>query len=686
MNYTFANQAEIDSLLLLLKEHTQSDSVRATVLNNISLSYADFDPETGILYADSSISLTTKIKHEPKLATAYFAKAYNYAKAGKDSLAIEYYKISYSINEKNGRLQACASIATNTGICHSNLSDYSSALKSYQTAFALQVELGNSVLQAAILSNIGVVYMNMSDYETALEYYLRSLKLYENASDSNNIANTYSNIGILFKNTGNFKKAIEYQQNAVKIYTRTEDDINLAKCFNNLGNIYESINEAENALKSYQNALSINQRANYRFGTASNMANIGILLSNRLELENALDYLTKAYKVFDELGDKINTAFMLHEIGTIYSKAPLSLLRKFKIQDSSTKAIRLKQNALEILRNTGNVALQAEITESLSTLFYRKKDYQQAYEFAMQYSSLKDSVFNIDKQTDIIKMETQFRFDKKEALIMAESDKQQAISSAQIEKEQMIRNYSIAGSMLILLAGTGIFVSYKKRRDAMFEKKEAEFNAEVTSTEMKALRAQMNPHFIFNSLNSISDYINKNDTKSADTYLVKFATLIRQILENSESKEITLSKDLKALENYIQLEAMRLQNKFSYTIYVDSEIDTENTMIPPLILQPFVENSIWHGIANKEKTEGRINISIVREGNMIKCRVDDNGPGLGNFSQTTSAHEKSSMGMKITQARIDILNKIKKSAAEINFSNLTEGLRVEVKLPLISNF
>ena len=109
----------------------------------------------------------------------------------------------------------------------------------------------------------------------------------------------------------------------------------------------------------------------------------------------------------------------------------------------------------------------------------------------------------------------------------------------------------------------------------------------------------MNPHFIFNSLNSVNDYIDKNDTGTASGYITKFAKLMRMILENSEQKEVTLEDDLKALELYMQLEALRLKNKFTYEIKVDENIDCENTLVPPLILQPFVENSIWHGIAKR---------------------------------------------------------------------------------------
>ena len=132
----------------------------------------------------------------------------------------------------------------------------------------------------------------------------------------------------------------------------------------------------------------------------------------------------------------------------------------------------------------------------------------------------------------------------------------------------------------------------------------------------------MNPHFIFNSLNSIADYINKNDTKSADYYLAKFAKLMRGILENSLEKEIPLSEELKILESYIQLEMSRLQNKFGYEITTAENINPENVFVPPMILQPFVENSIWHGLSKKDNG-GKITISVSKTGNLLNCIVED---------------------------------------------------------------
>src|SRR3569833_882638 len=143
---------------------------------------------------------------------------------------------------------------------------------------------------------------------------------------------------------------------------------------------------------------------------------------------------------------------------------------------------------------------------------------------------------------------------------------------------------------------------------------------------MKALRTQLNPHFIFNSLNSIGDYIARHDKETADIYLSRFARLMRMILENSEYENISLADDLKALELYIQLEALRLGQKLLYHIEVDDDIDPELTLVPPMLLQPFVENSIWHGISPKNGS-GCIYIRVKMNAGMVEYTVEDEGIG-----------------------------------------------------------
>src|SRR5690606_35801755 len=156
--------------------------------------------------------------------------------------------------------------------------------------------------------------------------------------------------------------------------------------------------------------------------------------------------------------------------------------------------------------------------------------------------------------------------------------------------------------------------------------------------------------------------------------------IIRQILENSNQDEISLEDDLKIMELYLQVESMRLHNKFTYAIHVDDTIDAANTLVPPLILQPFIENSIWHGISKKD-SKGHIDITIKKDRDMLSCTVDDNGIGRV-LKKDTSLMKSTSLGINITKNRVDIMNKKKNTNGAIKMIDKEEGVRVEVTLPL----
>jgi len=184
------------------------------------------------------------------------------------------------------------------------------------------------------------------------------------------------------------------------------------------------------------------------------------------------------------------------------------------------------------------------------------------------------------------------------------------------------------------------------------------FERQIAEVEMKALRAQMNPHFLFNALNSIKLYVVSNESKTAALYLTKFSKLIRIILKNSKSKLVSLEDELNALELYIQMEQFRFDFRFDYEIKIDENVDKEFTEIPPMLLQPYVENAIWHGLMHKHDGKGELCIRIkIKDGN-IEFIIEDNGIGRAKsmtLKSKTKTHE--SVGMKITANRLNIANK-----------------------------
>jgi ligand-binding sensor domain-containing protein len=246
-------------------------------------------------------------------------------------------------------------------------------------------------------------------------------------------------------------------------------------------------------------------------------------------------------------------------------------------------------------------------------------------------------------------------------------------------------------TLVIITIIFSVYLFYRRRIAFIRkeEEKKTSFNKQLVQIEMKALKAQMNPHFIFNCMNSINSYILENNKKKASDYLTKFSTLIRLILENSDKQKINLADELAMLETYLQLEQNRLDNKFDYHIEVDASIKTIAFEIPPLILQPFIENAIWHGLIHKTE-RGKININILKEPGRLICIIEDNG--IGRTKAALLKEQKvikyQSMGMKVTEDRLRILNRLNLERPSVNITDLfTEtnepsGTRVEITIPI----
>jgi sensor histidine kinase YesM len=206
---------------------------------------------------------------------------------------------------------------------------------------------------------------------------------------------------------------------------------------------------------------------------------------------------------------------------------------------------------------------------------------------------------------------------------------------------------------------------------------------------MSALRSQMNPHFIFNCLNSIKLYTTQNDTVAASNYLTKFSKLIRMALENSRSETVTLDAELESLELYIQMEAMRFKEKLKYSIAIDKNVDSSFIEIPPMLLQPYVENAIWHGLMHREDG-GRIDVGVrvIPNESTLAITIKDNGVGREKAAQLKSktATSHKSYGTKVTGERLDLINQIYKTGASVTTEDLTSngevtGTLVTIKIP-----
>jgi sensor histidine kinase YesM len=234
-------------------------------------------------------------------------------------------------------------------------------------------------------------------------------------------------------------------------------------------------------------------------------------------------------------------------------------------------------------------------------------------------------------------------------------------------------------SVLLTFCGWSLiyFLFHYVRGVRKEERLKIKYKLERTELEAKALRAQMNPHFIFNCLNSIKSLIQEDQKDKSIIYLTTFSKLIRTLFNNADKKEITLYDEIETCKLYLQLEAMRFDAKFSYSVNISPSIDLKSMYVPALIIQPFIENSVWHGIVPKE-ADGYINLSVTRNNGSVEIIVDDNGIGreASKLNKAVSRITHESKGVSLTQSRLRLNNLLQRRQAELDIIDKKDDIGI----------
>lgn len=254
-----------------------------------------------------------------------------------------------------------------------------------------------------------------------------------------------------------------------------------------------------------------------------------------------------------------------------------------------------------------------------------------------------------------------------------------AFALASDSDEDNIQIAILVGLLPVILAFSFIiFVIYRSRRESDFRRRETELKLSKAEGELKALRAQINPHFIFNSLNSIHHFIQSQDPKQASEYLIKFSQLIRYVLESSAKNWVSLEEELEANKNYLDLEKLRRQEDFSFEFRMEEGISAQNCLIPPMLIQPFLENAVWHGVNAK----GTVQLQISKyNSNHLKLWISDNGTEKAEKSEIDLSRmvKKSSMGLQLMEDKFKNLNELRGTQASFEI-NPKAGVGTQVRL------
>ncbi|MEO8209835.1 MAG: tetratricopeptide repeat protein, partial [bacterium] len=526
-----------------------------------------------------------------------------------------------------------------------------------------------------IYGNLSNAYFNLQLHDSAIIYNDKCLRVAEKIGRLDYAATSLHANAIIFLLQKNYDKSIEYFFKAIELFEKLGMQGFVFKAKSDLATAYYSKGDLVNSRKFVNESQEFSILNKDSSTLVQNYSTIGLIYLQDQQYQKAIDNFEMGLKICEKKKNPINEKQLWKNCGEAFAKI-----------HNYDKAIFMFEKTL--ILSVGDYKTTYECYESLSRIYADKSNYKRAFNYMNDAQDLKEIIFDSAKSQIINDLTLKYETDKinQEIVILNKDNK---IQKAEFAAERADKNSLITGITIFILFSILGFIFYKRRRDAVVKKKEAELKAHITEVEMKALRAQMNPHFIFNCLKSINEYIQTNKTTLASDYLIRFSKLIRAILEHSRKKEILISEEIETLELYIQLESFRLEFPLNYKIIIDDQIDINNVLIPPMLFQPIIENSIWHGLSPKN-TSGMIIIRILKNKEQLICEVEDNGVGrqFSNEKKVSNTEiKKGSLGIKITEERLAIIEQTKLIKTNLTFEDLSQnkgitGLKVTFNLPL----
>lgn len=560
----------------------------------------------------------------------------------------------------------------------------------------------------------------------------KDLKKSLEINDEAQIAQNYERLANEFLNKGDNAKAEEYFKKAITSYTKLKLVDDKTRVTRSLAKVQESQKDYKSAIKSYEVAGEIaedkslekinSNDANRLRSVASPAAQMGYVNSNielfkkeKKEEEVSAAYVQKAENSLQQKNKEV--AIESYTKALAYAKGKPATIIKInneiaKVYASDNqfdKAIGINEKLLAEAITKQDFTTQIKQLQSLSALYFKKEDPNKAITALKEAFDLALEKGNSAEAKKSLVSLTQYyngKGNNKESLALYDQFLQnfdQLVKSdttlidtkvfqvsedkiRQLEKEKSLKdelitktntfNYFLLGSIGLLLL---LFLWIVKTLFSIKTK-----NKEIA---LQSLRREMNPHFIFNSLNSVNQFIAENKEREANKYLTSYSNLMRNTMENSNKDFITLDNELEQLKKYLELEHLRFQDKFDFKISVDPELDAERTMVPNMIIQPHLENAIWHGLRYLD-IKGLLQLQVQLANGKVVIRIEDNGIGLTKSQELKTSNQKAheSRGMSNTKERISLLNELYKKNITFQISEKAfpeTGTTVEIVFPLI---
>ncbi|SFR63613.1 histidine kinase [Maribacter stanieri] len=651
----------------LIIEHDDIETLRYDVEKNDDVLILVEDFESSAISSRSKSLPDISIKHQQLLDSAEEYKADDIERS------IDLVAQSISILGKRGRKKELARSLSKLGEIYQYHKQLDLAIDNYEDALENNKTIATSLLLARAYNLTSRYSETIYLLNPLLE--IKSMPPYQSAL-------LYELLGDANKGEGKDLVAIELYNRGLLIADKNQLTPKMIDLNSKIADTYSLGNQPMEAEAYYDNSLDLaTQSAPKRalqekekvadfYNTKSRFnEEITMRKSSLEELKKLKSPNTGVKKL--ELGDTITSQRINYKIANAYIS-----------QDKYNEAIPFLEKSIVEAGSDDDLVVQKDATRKLSEVYKVKGDFTKALDTYQNYVALVDSLY-VRKEQEISRA-TRFNreianaqnrltgLEKERELSQSKYDlalTEQELVQESNKRQQLVIYSLIFGLLLTLLAAFFFYRSNQQQKLAN------------NLLALKSLRSQMNPHFIFNALNSVNNFISKSDERSANRYLSDFSTLMRSVLENSEEDFIPLEKELQQLELYIKLEHSRFEDKFDYRIDVDENVQVSKFQIPPMLLQPYIENAIWHGLRYRDE-KGELLVTVKENSvDSIIISITDNGIGRKKSAEikTQNQRKQKSKGMGIIKKRVAILNDMYTDKVDIKISDLqADGIGTKV--------
>lgn len=686
---SFAQNAEIDSLENVLLHHQADDTTKVNLLNLLADEYANSDINKSHEIAQEANILAKKINYKKGEARSYLRFSYNHLKKSEmveaEECVLKAEKLYEEINYKEG--------ITRTLICKAKAAFYEKDLEKakglYTEVLNIAIEEGDSSRQAKMLNNLGISAYSKGDFDEALLYLKKAQTIREIIGDKG--LGSINNIAVICLNQGRYVEAVSYFNKCLSIYKENNDKDGMIRSMSNLSAVYYELKQYDKTLKYLDESFILASELENKRHMAGSLMNKGAVYADLKDFPKALDFMSKSLIIIEEINDKSELSACYFQLGDLHllMKEPelaienyqtcldislsmenkihmchsqIGLARAYAELKDYSQALHHALEGEKIAEDLELLAQQKMTADILATIYSETGKYKKAFESHQQFKILNDSLFNQENTEKIVQLEYEYKY--KQTLDSAKFRELELIKEVEETEKDLVKSQrnSLLGIIvfLVLILALGFIIFFLRLRNLNTE-------AKNIMVEQKLLRSQMTPHFIFNSLSVLQGMIlNKEDTKAV-IYLAKFSKLLRLILENSRDKTVSLDQELMAVETYLSLQNIEETYPYIYTVLINDNIDKTKFGIPPMLIQPFIENAIEHAFGNqKENREIDIHLNFINE--KLICTIKDNGKGIDSKKENANDNKKS-LATAITSERLKSLSKEFKMKGSISIED-----------------